>query len=412
MSDSSRESAEKIARMRARGVSTRSFWLSDREALLGVVFGLLVIGTINIFSSSFFLGITDFDSPYFFLKKHLINVVIGMIAFGVFQWLDYHKLRNFITPATAGVIVMLVMVFIVGEEVNGAKRWLRLGPVTLQPSEFAKLITILITAAVAAQGERLKQWKDYLGQGGLVMAVTVLVEQEPDGATAAIVAGIPAVMLLCSALPGYVKKNLFMGAMGMGAIILMMQPYRIKRFISFLDPWSDPDDAGYQIIQSMSAIGSGGWMGMGVGQGISKYKYLPEAHTDFAFSIWCQEQGFAGAVLVFICFLALAYYGQRISYKAKDAFGQFLAAGITFLLVGQGVVNMLMIAGFFPVVGVPLPFISYGGTSLMVTMAAVGMLSNISIHNEEKNKRPMAAKMPPAREPQGRPQLRLVYSRK
>lgn len=412
MSDSSRESAEKIARMRARGVSTRSFWLSDREALLGVVFGLLVIGTINIFSSSFFLGITDFDSPYFFLKKHLINVVIGMIAFGVFQWLDYHKLRNFITPATAGVIVMLVMVFIVGEEVNGAKRWLRLGPVTLQPSEFAKLITILITAAVAAQGERLKQWKDYLGQGGLVLAVTVLVEQEPDGATAAIVAGIPAVMLLCSALPGYVKKNLFMGAMGMGAIILMMQPYRIKRFISFLDPWSDPDDAGYQIIQSMSAIGSGGWMGMGVGQGISKYKYLPEAHTDFAFSIWCQEQGFAGAVLVFICFLALAYYGQRISYKAKDAFGQFLAAGITFLLVGQGVVNMLMIAGFFPVVGVPLPFISYGGTSLMVTMAAVGMLSNISIHNEEKNKRPMTAKVPSAREPQGRPQLRLVYSRK
>ena len=403
MSDSSRESAEKIATMRARGVSTRSFWLSDREALLGVVFGLLVIGTINIFSSSFFLGITDFDSPYFFLKKHLINVVIGMIAFGVFQWLDYHKLRNFITPATAGVIVMLVMVFIVGEEVNGAKRWLRLGPVTLQPSEFAKLITILITAAVAAQGERLKQWKDYLGQGGLVLAVTVLVEQEPDGATAAIVAGIPAVMLLCSALPGYVKKNLFMGAMGMGAIILMMQPYRIKRFISFLDPWSDPDDAGYQIIQSMSAIGSGGWMGMGVGQGISKYKYLPEAHTDFAFSIWCQEQGFLGAVLVFICFLALAYYGQRISYKAKDLFGQFLAAGITFLLVGQGVVNMLMIAGFFPVVGVPLPFISYGGTSLMVTMTAVGMLSNISVYSEKKEKE--------NRQPAGRPSLKLVYSR-
>ncbi len=411
MRESSRAASDILAERKARGESPRRFWLSDREALLGVVFGLLVIGTINIFSSSFFLGITDFDSPYFFLKKHIINVVIGLLAFGIFQWLDYHKLRNFITPATAGVIVMLVMVFIVGEEVNGAKRWLRLGPVTLQPSEFAKLITILITAAVAAQGERLKQWKDYLGQGGLVMAVTVLVEQEPDGATAAIVAGIPAVMLLCSALPGYVKKNLFMGAMGMGAIILMMQPYRIKRFISFLDPWSDPDDAGYQIIQSMSAIGSGGWMGMGVGQGISKYKYLPEAHTDFAFSIWCQEQGFAGAVLVFIFFLALAYYGQRISYKAKDSFGQFLAAGITFLLVGQGVVNMLMIAGFFPVVGVPLPFISYGGTSLMVTMAAVGMLSNISIHNEEKNKRPMAAKVPP-REPQGRPQLRLVYSRK
>lgn len=142
---------------------------------------------------------------------------------------------------------------------------------------------------------------------------------------------------------------------------------------------------------------------MGVGQGISKYRYLPEAHTDFAFSIWCQEQGFIGAVLIFICFLALAYYGQRISYKAKDLFGQFLAAGITFLLVGQGVVNMLMIAGFFPVVGVPLPFISYGGTSLMVTMMAVGILSNIGIYNEKKEKE--------SRQQGGRPSLRLVYSR-
>ncbi|MDO4202937.1 MAG: putative peptidoglycan glycosyltransferase FtsW [Selenomonadaceae bacterium] len=403
MRESSRGASEILAERKARGESPRSFWLSDREAMLGVVFCLLVFGTINIFSSSFFLGITDFDSPYFFLKKHLINVAVGMVAFGIFQHLDYHKLRNLVTPGAVAVIAMLVLVFILGEEINGAKRWLKLGPVTLQPSEFAKLLTILIAAAVAAQGERLAEWKKYWGQGGLVLAMAALVEFEPDGATAAIVAGIPAVMLLCSALPSPVKKNLMLMGVGMAGIILIMQPYRIKRFISFLDPWSDPDDAGYQIIQSMSAIGSGGWMGMGVGQGISKYKYLPEAHTDFAFSIWCQEQGFLGAVLVFICFLALAYYGQRISYKAKDLFGQFLAAGITFLLVGQGVVNMLMIAGFFPVVGVPLPFISYGGTSLMVTMTAVGMLSNISVYSEKKEKE--------NRQPAGRPSLKLVYSR-
>ena len=155
MREGSREASEILAERKARGESPRSFWLSDREAMLGVVFCLLVFGTINIFSSSFFLGITDFDSPYFFLKKHLINVVVGMVAFGIFQHMDYHKLRNLVTPGAAAVIVMLVLVFVLGEEINGAKRWLKIGPVTLQPSEFAKLLAILITAAVAAQGERL-----------------------------------------------------------------------------------------------------------------------------------------------------------------------------------------------------------------------------------------------------------------
>lgn len=402
MREGSREASEILAERMARGESPRSFWLSDREAMLGVVFCLLVFGTINIFCSSFFLGITEYDSPYFFLKKHLINLVAGLVAFGVFQHMDYHKWRNFVTPATLAVIVMLVMVLVAGEEVNGAKRWLKAGPVTLQPSEFAKLLTILIAAAIAAQGKRLKNWQQYLGQVGLIVAMAVLIEREPDGATGAIVVGVPLVMLLCSALPGAIKANIMLGGVALSVGILILQPYRIKRFISFLDPWSDPDDAGYQIIQSMSAIGSGGLTGMGIGQGISKYRYLPEAHTDFAFSIWCQEQGFIGAVIVFICFLALAYYGQKISYKARDLFGQFLAAGITFLLVGQGVVNMLMIAGFFPVVGVPLPFISYGGTSLMVTLMAVGMLSNISLYNEKKEKE--------NRPPGGRPNLRLVHN--
>lgn len=404
MREGSREARDILAERKARGESPRSFWLSDQEAMLGVVFCLVVFGTINIFCSSFFLGITEFDSPYFFLKKHLINLAAGLVALVIFQHIDYHKLRNFVIPGAVAVILMLVLVLVVGEEVNGAKRWLNAGPVTIQPSEFAKLLTILMAAAVAAQGKRLAEWTRYIKQMILIMAVAVLVELEPDGATGAIIVGIPLVMLLCSALPGSVKTKIMLGGLGLAVMILRLQPYRMKRFMSFLDPWSDPDDAGYQIIQSMSAIGSGGLTGMGIGQGISKYRYLPEAHTDFAFSIWCQEQGFIGAVIVFICFLALAYYGQKISYRAKDLFGQFLAAGITFLLVGQGVVNMLMIAGFFPVVGVPLPFISYGGTSLVVTMMAVGMLSNISKYSEEKEKE--------NRQPGGRPSFRVVYGKK
>lgn len=404
MREGSREASRILAERKARGESPRSFWLSDREAMLGVVFCLVVFGTINIFCSSFFLGVTEFDSPYFFLKKHLVNLVAGLFAFGIFQYIDYHKLRNFVVPGAVAVVLMLVLVFFVGEEVNGARRWLKAGPVTIQPSEFAKLLTILMAAAIAAQGKRLKNWKQYAWQMFIIIVLAVLVEREPDGATGAIIVGVPLVMLLCSALPGQVKNNIMLSGLGLAVAILTIQPYRVKRFVSFLDPWSDPDDAGYQIIQSMSAIGSGGLTGMGIGQGISKYRYLPEAHTDFAFSIWCQEQGFIGAVIVFICFLALAYYGQRISYRAKDLFGQFLAAGITFLLVGQGVVNMLMIAGFFPVVGVPLPFISYGGTSLVVTLMAVGMLSNISLYNEKKEKE--------NRKPGGRPSFRQMYGKK
>lgn len=404
MREGSREASRILAERKARGESPRSFWLSDREAMLGVVFCLVVFGTINIFCSSFFLGVTEFDSPYFFLKKHLVNLAAGLFAFGIFQYIDYHKLRNFVVPGAVAVVLMLVLVFFVGEEVNGARRWLKAGPVTIQPSEFAKLLTILMAAAIAAQGKRLKNWKQYVWQMFIIIVLAVLVEREPDGATGAIVAGVPLVMLLCSALPGQVKNNIMLSGLGLAVAILTIQPYRVKRFVSFLDPWSDPDDAGYQIIQSMSAIGSGGLTGMGIGQGISKYRYLPEAHTDFAFSIWCQEQGFIGAVIVFICFLALAYYGQRISYRAKDLFGQFLAAGITFLLVGQGVVNMLMIAGFFPVVGVPLPFISYGGTSLVVTLMAVGMLSNISLYSEKKEKE--------NRKPGRRPSFRQMYGKK
>lgn len=258
MREGSREARDILAERRARGESPRSFWLSDREAMLGVVFCLVIFGTINIFSSSFFLGITEFDSPYFFLKKHFVNLFVGIGAFGIFQHIDYHKLRNFVIPGAIAVIFMLVLVLFVGEEVNGARRWLKAGPVTIQPSEFAKLLTILMAAAIAAQGKRLAEWKQYIGQIGLIIAVAVLVEREPDGATGAIVVGIPLVMLMCSALPGMIKTNIMLGGLGLAVGILTLQPYRVKRFISFLDPWSDPDDAGYQIIQSMSAIGSGG----------------------------------------------------------------------------------------------------------------------------------------------------------
>ena len=178
--------------------------------------------------------------------------------------------------------------------------------------------------------------------------------------------------------------------------MILRQPYRIERLKVTFDPWSDAQNMGYQTVQSLSAIGSGELTGMGLGVGVSKYDYLPEAHTDFAFAIFCQENGFLGALFVFLLFAALAIYSARVANKAKDTYGQILSMGIMIIVVGQAIANLLMVGGMFPVVGVPLPFISYGGTSLIVTMASIGILVNIGRQGErEIQKKILAGEQPP-----------------
>ena len=202
------------------------------------------------------------------------------------------------------------------------------------------------------------------------------------------------------------KMKLLLGGLAGGAILCVAQPYRLQRVRALLDPWMDAQGAGYQSVQSLQAIGSGGLFGMGMGAGISKYHYLPEAHTDFAFSVWCQEMGFIGAFVVLVLFVMLAYHGVRISARAKDALGQMLAFGMTMLLVGQAAINLLMISGCLPVVGVPLPFISYGGTSLFVSMFVVGVLFNIGLRNAKEAKAEKSAR--PKAQDLVRPRLRRV----
>ena len=211
----------------------------------------------------------------------------------------------------------------------------------------------------------------------MVLILGGLVEAEPDMGTSLIVVGVPVMLIFLAGKP--LRKAVPLLVCGFSAIaaLCVVQPYRMRRIMVMLDPWSDVSNVGYQSVQSMSAIGSGGLWGMGLGVGVSKYAYLPEAHTDFAFAIFSQENGFLGAVFVFILYAALAYYIARIAGKAADAYGHLLASGIMILLVGQAIANMLMVGGILPVVGVPLPFISYGGTSLLVSMAAVGILLNI-----------------------------------
>lgn len=369
----------------AAPVDRKKFWTSDMEAIIAIMFVLLILGTINVFSSSFIFAEAEFDTPYFFLKRHLINIVIGMMAFGVCFHFDYHVWRRWTVVVLVLTIAALILVLIIGPTVNGARRWLPLGVTQFQPAEMAKLVSIMISAAYISLKVKLGQELHYLTlQMGIIAFIAGLTELEPDLGTATIILGIPLLMLIVCGLDK--KKVLQLAGMAIAgaAFLIIREPYRLERLKITYDPWSDAQDYGYQTVQSLSAIGSGELTGMGLGVGVSKYDYLPEAHTDFAFAIFCQENGFLGAIFVFMLFAAFAVYAARIANKAKDEFGQVLAMGIMLLIVGQAIANLLMVGGMTPVVGVPLPFISYGGTSLIITMAAIGILVNVGKQGDKK----------------------------
>lgn len=363
----------------------KKFWNNDMEAIIGIMFVLLILGTINVFSSSFILAELMYGSPYHFLIRHGINIAVGIVAFIICFRCDYHIWRRYMPFILIFTLIALVIVLVRGVEVNGARRWLSLGVGQFQPAEVAKLVAIMIAAAyLSLQVKYKREIRIFTVQMGLIAAMFVLTELEPDMGTACIILGIPLIMLIVAGLERQ-KVYMLIGAMFVGAIgMILRNPYRLDRLKVTLNPWSDAQNVGYQMVQSLSAIGSGELTGMGLGVGVSKYDYLPEAHTDFAFAIFCQENGFLGAIFVFMLFAALAVYTARIAAKAKDEFGQMLSLGILILIVGQAIGNLLMVGGMFPVVGIPLPFISYGGTSLIVTMSAIGILANIGRHGTNR----------------------------
>lgn len=387
---------------------TFRFWVSDYEAILGLTIILVLVGSLNVFSSSFVVAGENYDDPYFFLRKQGMNLGVGFVCFLIGFVVDYHLLTKARKLGFFIVTAMLIAVAFMGVEVNGAQRWLALGPMQIQPAEFAKPAAIFLEAYyIAWRVNHGMQCKFLHNEIYMIGLMAVLVEQEPDMGTALIISGVPLMMLVCSNMKRATKLKLFGMGIGVGALLCILQPYRLKRVLALFDPWGDAQGAGYQIVQSLQAIGSGGIWGMGMGMGISKYHYLPEAHTDFAFSVWCQEMGFVGALVVILMFAAFAYYGVRIARYAKDVLGQMLAFGMTMLIVMQAAINLMMISGFLPVVGVPLPFISYGGTSLFVSLFVVGVLANVGIRSVKQQKVVMSA-MPSESEDYEKPRLRRI----
>ena len=376
------EGVDETASARPAPLVRKRFWQNDMEAVLGIMAVLLILGTVNVASSSFVTAEMRFDDPYFFLKRHAIATVVGVVCCLVFARVDYHVWRKYMPLVFFATLFALIYVYLFGAVVNGAKRWLALPFMQMQPAEGAKIVTIMIAAASLAKNKHGGRRVGLLGlvnpQYLAIIVLAGLVLIEPDMATAAVVAGVPVILFFFVASLSKTKILGFAGVLGaIIAVLIHFQPYRLKRVLTVWDPWSDAQGVGYQTVQSILTVGSGRLTGMGLGVGYSKYAYLPEGHTDFAFAIFSQENGFLG--VFFVCFLlaALAVYGVRIAHKASDIYGQLLAFGIVILIVGQGLCNIAMVGGSFPVVGVPLPFISYGGSSLIFTMIAIGILINI-----------------------------------
>ena len=391
-------------------------WENPRDAVLSIVFLLMALGCMNVFSASFVRADAMFHDSYFFLKRYLLWGSLGLVNLWLIGFKLNYKIflsRRFINILCVITFLLLLAVDVIGVVVNGSRRWLYIAGVSLQPSELAKVVEVMLAASFL--GQRLKENKPisltrYVSAKAMFVAgvFAVLIFKQPDMGTMGIVVALMLVMYVIAGIPvSQIVKVVGAGLVGLIGLALLA-PYRVQRFLSWLDPWKDAQGSGYQLAQSILAIGSGGFVGVPWGQGSSKFFYLPEAHTDFAFAIFCQEWGFVGALLLIALFVIFARALIRIAGHTKDARGFLLVAGATCLLVGQSAANMAMVCGLLPVIGVPLMFISYGGTSMVINMICIGLV--ISVYHDECRREKMAERIAQGLPPIEHHQLRVVTS--
>jgi cell division protein FtsW len=352
-------------------------WRSSTEAVICITLLLFMIGTVNIFSASFVEAGQRMGDGYFYVKRHLISFCIGILTMIIISKINYHRVNRFLFPLMLVTVGLLIAVHFIGIEVNGARRWINLG-FQFQPSELAKFTGLLITAGCLGPLIDRKRRITLLSLPFYVVALLGgIVLKQPDMGTAVIIVGVSLMLYVIAGLPKQQLLVLVGGGVALFVYATFAAAYRAERIAAWINPWDYQLGIGYQTVQGLLAIGSGGFWGTGLGMGSSKFNYLPEAHTDFAFAVLCQEMGFVGALAVLCLMALLAYYGIRIALKAPDGLGKLLAIGGIILIVGQAIVNIAMVSGIFPVVGVPLPFISFGGTSLIINLAAIGIILNV-----------------------------------
>lgn len=322
---------------------------------------------------------------YHFLKRQLVYLPIGLFAMFVTMNIDYRKLGKLSPLLLIGSIGLLVLVLVpgIGAEYNGARRWINIGGQTVQPSEFAKLSIILFFShSLSKRKDKLKYFfKGLLPYLLLLGIFAALLMKQPHLSATLVICAVAGIILFCAGAK--IKHFVLLGvpaAAGVFALVIT-SPYRYKRLVSFLDPWSDPQDGGWQVVQSLYAIGSGGLFGRGLGKSLQKFLYIPEPYNDFILAVLAEELGFMGVFTVLLLFLIFIWRGIKISINAPDVFGCLLAAGITSLIAVQVIINVAVVTSSMPVTGMPLPFFSYGGTSLVFLLSGIGILLNISKHS-------------------------------
>ncbi len=350
-----------------------------------ITLALLSIGVVMVFSASSVSARTVFGDTYYFLKRQLAWAGLGILAMIITMQIDYKGWQKLAWPALIVALLLLVAVLIpgFGVAIRGSRRWIDIGPIPFQPSEVAKIVMVLFMASfLANRTERIHQFARGLLQPLIILGIVfVLIVLEPDFGTAGTIAAVSVVMMyVAGASITHLLSLAAIGVPGLCAMIIVA-PYRARRFLAFLHPWEDPLGSGFHIIQSLLALGSGGLFGVGLGRSRQKFLYLPMQHTDFIFAIIGEELGFVGAASVLILYFLFAWRGLRIAIATPDVFGKLLAVGITTMIVFQAIVNIGVVSGTLPITGITLPLVSSGGSSMVTTLAAIGVLLNISKHS-------------------------------
>ncbi|MFW6015597.1 MAG: putative lipid II flippase FtsW, partial [bacterium] len=349
----------------------------DYTLFIIVVF-LIAFGIIMIYSSSAFHARAEFGDEAHFLKRQLQWALIGLGVMVFFAYFDYHKLKRYTLLLYLLSIVFLGLVLVIGKEIYGAKRWLDLGPLGFQPSEFSKLSLVIFVAYVVEKGAKnLYKYGSFIKYLLFIFPPVILIAIE-NLSTAIVVSGICIAILFVASPKIWHFLTLIIPAVFMGGVFLFFFSYRIDRITIWLDPWSDPIGKGFQTIQSLYAIGSGGLFGKGLGQSMQKRGFIPEAHNDIIFSIVCEELGLFGAIVLILLFLVLIWRCMVIAHQAPDLFGSLLTIGVMAQISIQVIINIAVVTNSMPPTGMPLPFISYGGSSLLFLLIEIGIVLSVS----------------------------------
>ena len=351
----------------------------ESSLLVLTTLGLVAFGLVMVYSATSAPAALGGGDPVHYLKRQSAYAVLGLTLMVVVSRRSFRGLRSLTPILVPGALVLLLAVLVVGDPVNGARRWIAFGPVVFQPSELAKLALCVWAAAYLARRRPPQTLGELARPFGLLAAVFfALLLAEPDLGTSVTIAVMLAGLLVVAGTPVRVLGAGFGIAAGVGLAAIALEPYRRERLFSFLDPWSDAEGAGFQTVQAMIGMGSGGIFGVGLGESVLKLFYLPEAHTDMIFAIVGEELGLVGTVAVVGAFAAFGYAGFRVALACGDPFGKLLAAGLTTLICGQALINLAAVLGLAPLTGIPLPFVSAGGSSLVIALTSVGILLNIA----------------------------------